>query len=72
MSPFDAYRDPDARKLMLEFVISSRRIDAQRAVAELRTLNHVGLAHVYQDAIAAAARSSAAVTDYDPCRVGRM
>lgn len=70
MSPFDAYRDQDARNLMIDFVTASRRIDKPYAVSELRALNHVGLAHVYQDALAAAARASALV-DYDPCGVGR-
>lgn len=70
MSPFDAYRDPDSRTLMIEFVMSTRALDKPRAVNALRELNHVGLAHVYQDATAAVTRSSALV-DYDPCGVGR-
>lgn len=68
MSPFDAYRVPKARDLMVEFTMSSRGIDKPRAVAELRTLNHVGLAYVYQDA---AAGGRGHQVDYDPCVVGR-
>lgn len=71
MSPFDAYRDQKSRELMIDFVVASRRLDKGFAVSELRAINHVGLAHVYQDAMAAAARSSSQV-DYDPCQVGRM
>ena len=64
---YDAYRDDAARKLMVEFVCNSRMIEPARAVVELRALNHVGLAYVYRDAIAASSRSEAAV-EYDPCR----
>lgn len=71
MSPFDAYRDAGSRQAMIEFVMSSRSIDKPRAVTALRELDHVGLAHVYQDATAAAARSSGQV-DYDPCVIGRV
>jgi hypothetical protein len=66
---FDAYRDQEARTLMVAFVASSRMIEAPHALAELRGLNHVGLAYVYRDAIAAAAKSNA--VDYDPCEVQR-
>ena len=66
---FDAYRDDEARKLMIEFVMQSRRLEAPRAVAELRALNHVGLAYVYRDALAAAFNSNA--VEYDPCEVRR-
>jgi hypothetical protein len=69
LSAFDAYRDDSARKLMIEFVTNSRRIDPRAAVAELRALNHVGLAYVYRDALAAAAKSNA--VEYDPCEVRR-
>ena len=64
LTAFDAYRDDAARKLMIEFVCSSRTIDASRAVAELRQLNHVGLAYVYRDAIAAV--SMPTQIEYDP------
>lgn len=67
--PYDVYRDPDSRKLMLEYVMASRVIDANRAVAELRALNHVGLAHVYRDALASVARPR---VDYDPLAIGRI
>ena len=57
---------------MIEYVARTRIIEAPRAVAELRALNHVGLAYVYRDAVAAAWRSSsAAADDYDPCAVAR-
>jgi hypothetical protein len=69
LAAFDAYRDADARKLMIEFVMAQRSIDAPTAVTELRALNHVGLAYVYQDAIARAGRGNQ--VDYDPCQVGR-
>ena len=70
LAAFDAYRDDDARKLMIEYVMRSRIIDAPRAVNELRGLNHVGLAYVYRDAVAAGWRSSGTVAnDYDPCAV---
>ena len=69
LTAFDAYRDDAARKLMIEFVMRSRRIDAPRAVAELRGLNHVGLAYVFRDALAAAFNSNA--VEYDPCEVRR-
>lgn len=69
ISGFDAYRDPEARKLMVEFVMSSRVIDAGKAVAELRGLDHVGLAYVYRDAVAALSRASRG--EYDPCEVSR-
>lgn len=67
---FDAYRDQEARKLMIDFVVTSRRLDPLVALAELRGLNHVGLAYVYRDATAAAAKPNA--VDYDPCAIGRM
>ena len=70
LSPYDVYRDPEARKLMLDFVVSTRSIIAARAVAELRSLNHVGLVHVYRDALAAAGQGVR--VDYDPCEAGRM
>lgn len=69
ISGFDAYRDPEARKLMVEFVMSSRVIDAGKAVAELRGLDHVGLAYVYRDAAGALSRASRG--EYDPCEVSR-
>ena len=72
LAPFDAYRDKASRDLMIEYVARTRIIEAPRAVAELRALNHVGLAYVYRDAVAAAWRSSsAAADDYDPCAVAR-
>ncbi len=72
LAAFDAYRDDDARKLMIEYVMRSRIIDAPRAVNELRGLNHVGLAYVYRDALAASFGASAkAAADYDPCAVVR-
>ena len=72
LAPFDAYRDEASRKLMIEFVARTRIIEAPRAVAELRGLNHVGLAYVYRDALAAAFGASAkAAADYDPCAIAR-
>lgn len=62
---FDAYRDPDSRKLMIEYVMASRIVDAPMAVNALRSLDHVGLAYLYRDAIAAAGRGNR--VDYDPC-----
>jgi len=67
---FDAYRDDEARKLMIDFWIRQRVIDHARAVAELRSLNHVGLAYVYRDAIARSGQGGTLV-DYDPCERGR-
>ena len=69
LTAFDAYRDDVARKLMIEFVARTRGLEAPRAVNELRALNHVGLAYVYRDALAAAFKSNA--VDYDPCEVRR-
>jgi hypothetical protein len=68
MSPFDAYRDPEARKLMIDFVCHQRRIMPPRAVAALRELNHVGLAYIYRDAVRST-QYSANEYDYDPCAV---
>jgi hypothetical protein len=68
---FDAYRDPDARKLMIEYVMASRFVDANIAVDALRGLDHVGLAYLYRDALAAAFRERSPL-DYDPCAIGRM
>lgn len=70
LTGFDAYRDPDARKLMLEYVMTSRFVDASTAVVALRGLDHVGLAYLYRDAIAAVGRRNR--VDYDPCAIGRM
>ncbi len=69
-APYDVYRTPEARKLMLDYVMASRGIDASYAVAELRALNHVGLAYVYRDAMLRYQIHVARV-DYDPCAVGR-
>ena len=72
LAPFDAYRDKASRDLMIEYVARTRIIEAPRAVAELRALNHVGLAYVYRDAIAASSGATAkAAADYDPCGVIR-
>lgn len=70
LTAFDAYRDQEARELMIAFVIGSRCIDKPRAVAELRALNHVGLAHVYRDSLARTGQGTR--VDYDPCAIGRM
>ena len=67
LAGFDAYRDEKARQLMVEFVMRSKIVDARAAVNELRGLNHVGLAYVYQDALASAVRANS--SDYDPCAV---
>ena len=69
LTGFDAYRDPAARKLMIEFVASSRSLDPHLAIAERRGLNHVGLAHVYRDALAKAGQGHR--VDYDPCEARR-
>jgi hypothetical protein len=69
ISGFDAYRNPDARKLMVEYVMTSRVIDAGKAVAALRELDYVGLAYVHRDAVAALSRASSG--EYDPCEVIR-
>ncbi len=64
---FDAYRDVDARKAMVAYVMASRRIDERTALDELRRLNHVGLAYVHRDAMAQCTHR----VNYDPCEVGR-
>ncbi len=69
MSPFDAYRDPPARELMIDFVVASRGLQRPVAVAELRGLNHVGVAYVYRDALKATFAGQR--VDYDPCQIGR-
>lgn len=66
---FDTYRDDESRKLMIEFVMARHAMDANRAVAQLRALNHVGLAYLYRDALARA--GSGNLVDYDPCEVRR-
>lgn len=68
-APFDAYRDPDARKLLIWHRQEWRMIDANKAVAELRTLNHTQLAYEYRDALASVARPR---VDYDPLAIGRI
>lgn len=70
LTGFDAYRDAPSRKLMIEYVMASRFIDATAAVSELRKLNHVGLAYLYRDAVAAQMRGTR--VDYDPCGIGRV
>lgn len=70
IAAFDTYRDDKARELMIRFVQSSRFVDARQAVAALRELNHVGLAHVYRDACDAAGGRVHRV-DYDPCALVR-
>lgn len=67
---FDAYRDQEARDAMISFVMAQRTLDKPRAVSELRGLNHVGLAHVYRDALAAGGRANR--VDYDPCEALRL
>ena len=69
LSPFDAYRDQEARDLMIAFVMAQRSVDKPFAVHELRALDHVGLAHVYQDARGAGSRGGR--VEYDPCAIGR-
>jgi hypothetical protein len=71
VSPFDAYRDPQSRDLMITFVMRQRAVDKVRAVAALRELNHVGLAHVHQDAQRALLDLRTHCVDYDPCEVHR-
>jgi hypothetical protein len=69
VSNFDAYRDVEARKLMIAFIMGKHAMDQRRAVSELSRLNHVGLAHIYRDAMAAAGRGNQ--VDYDPLEIGR-
>jgi hypothetical protein len=70
LTAFDAYRDKDARTLMIDFVMRQRALDPIAATAALRGLNHVGLAYVYRDALGAQHRAS--IPDYDPCAAGRL
>ena len=63
---FDAYRDADARKLMIEYVMASRFMDAATAIAQLGLLDHVGLAYVYRDALALVGKAQRADANYDP------
>lgn len=66
---FDAYRDAPARKIMIEFVQSSRFMDERAAIAALRELNEIGLAYVYRDALTALYKPTQ--IDYDPLQIGR-
>lgn len=72
MSDFANYRDGPTRTAMIAFVSSSRSISAQYAERELQSLNHVGLAYVYRDMVAAESASRVAIADYDPLAVGRV
>jgi hypothetical protein len=65
LTAFDTYRDAETRKMMVEHVMHSRFLDAHRAVAELRSLNHVGLAYLFKDAAATAQHTA----EYDPCQI---
>jgi hypothetical protein len=67
---FDAYRDDDSRKLMIQFVMRRHAVNHDVAVNRLRTLDHVGLAYLYLDAVGESGGGATRV-DYDPCEVGR-
>lgn len=66
---FDSYRDKDTRKDMLEYVMRARGIEAKQALAELASLNHVGLAYVYRDMLREG--GNAHMVDYDPSEYSR-
>lgn len=66
---FDDYRDDQTRKDMIDFVSRSRALEPKRALAELRALNHVGLAHVYRDMLQAGGQAH--LIDYDPSEYAR-
>jgi hypothetical protein len=68
---FDSYRSPDDRQAMIDFVMKQRgAMTGDQAVRELNSLNHVGLAHLYRDMLAASGQGHR--IDYDPCEIGRM
>lgn len=69
LAAFDAYRNEEARKLMIEFVMRTRCLDARAAVAELRSLNFIGLAYLHRDAVSVT--DAPCAVDYDPCAVRR-
>lgn len=71
MSLFAGYRDPDTRKELIAFVAEQRAMTAQAAERALMELDHVGLAHVYRDMLAAQEKLSTALCDYDPFEIGR-
>ena len=65
---FDNYRDAAARKLMINYICNYRFVDERAALGLLRELNHIGLAHVYSDALEAQFKPT--LIEYDPCRIG--
>lgn len=67
---FDGYRDDASRKLMISYVMRRHAVNHDAAVANLRSLDHVGLAYLYRDAVGDS-RGGATRVDYDPCEVGR-
>lgn len=71
MSVFASYRDPETRKAMVDFVCAQRGMEPLAAEAELHALNHVGLAYVHADMLAAQQNHAAALYDYDPLAPGR-
>jgi hypothetical protein len=71
VSDFDNYRDPATRTAMLAYVAETRGMSAAGAERELKSLNFVGLAYLYQDVVAAENKSAVALVDYDPLAIGR-
>ena len=69
-APYDVYRNPDARKLMLEYVMRTFVVSASEAVTRLRSIETIqGLSAVYWDAVASVTRPR---VDYDPLAIGRI
>jgi hypothetical protein len=71
LKPFDGYRDDAARKLMIAYVMRRHAVNHDAAVANLRTLDHVGLAWLYRDAVGDSGGGATTRVEYDPCEVGR-
>jgi len=61
---FDTYRDAQTREAMIDYVADTRSIEPQRALDDLRALDHIGLAWLYRDMLRATGQGH--LVDYDP------